>query len=93
MTLPGFTLDQAGYANRAFSKNLTRIALGGKVGIKSFYAVHDIFFNNTERKSLKPGWQAAWAAAQTAIEPLIDTRKLGDPFGSEPGGLAQNAPR
>ena len=32
--------------------------------------MHDIFFDNIDH-TLKPGWEAAWAAAQTAIEPLI----------------------
>ena len=67
----GFTLDQAGIANRAFSSNFTTIAAGKEKNITSFFAVHDTFFDNGV--GLRKDWREAWDALQLKIEPLVQS--------------------
>jgi hypothetical protein len=65
----GFTLDQAGIANRAFSSNFTTIVAGRAKNITSLFAVHDTFFEN--KIGLRKDWQMAWAELQGKLEPLV----------------------
>ena len=69
-----FTLDQAESANAGFTDNFTTIEQGHRVGMSSFFATHDIFFENG--KGMRPDWEARWADASKKLAPLIEARKV-----------------
>ena len=62
-----FTMDQSESANLGFTSNLTTVDEGFKVGIKSLYAVHDIFFDN-EKHTLRTNWKAVWSSTQQILK-------------------------
>jgi hypothetical protein len=65
-----FTLDQNESANLGFTANLTTAADGFRLaGIRTLFAVHDVFFDNGQ--GMQPDYVARWAEARAALEPLI----------------------
>ena len=70
-----FTMDQSESANLGFTSNLTTVDEGFKVGIKSLYAVHDIFFDN-EKHTLRTNWKAVWSSTQQILKSYIDDGKI-----------------
>lgn len=70
-----YSLDQAGIVNRGFTANTTLIEVAAaRFGIRSFFAVHDVFFVNGQ--GMQPDWRGRWTAAQTALRPLIESSAL-----------------
>ena len=67
-----YTLDQAESANVGFTSNFTTIEQGHQVGIASFFAVHDIFFDNG--KGMRADWEARWTETSQKLKPLIEAR-------------------
>ena len=65
-----FTLDQNESANMGFTANFTTISQGYEAGIRSLFAVHDIFFNNSNH-SLNANWRATWEDTKSKLTPYI----------------------
>ena len=70
-----FTLDQRESANMGFTANFTTIRQGYEVGIRSLFAVHDIFFNNTNH-SLNTNWRSMWEDTKAKLTPYINGNQV-----------------